>query len=164
MDLVTPGFGLIVWTTLVFLILVFLLAKFAWKPILSAVKTREEAIEDALHSAQRAREELKNLQADNEKILNEAREEREAILKEARQMRDKMVADAKGLASAEAAKMIESAKSQINHEKLAAITELKNQVASLSIEMAEKVLRAELKDQKSQTEMVERLVEDVKLN
>lgn len=164
MDLVTPGIGLIFWTTIVFLILVFLLAKFAWKPILGAVKTREAAIEDALKSAQRAREELQQLQADNEKILKEAREEREQILKEARSMRDKMVADAKDVAGAEADKMIASAKEQIHHEKLAAITELKNQVANLSIEMAEKVLRAELKDQKAQTEMVERLVDDVKLN
>ena len=164
MDLVTPGFGLIVWTTLVFLILVFLLAKFAWKPILGAVKTREAAIEDALKSAQRAREELKNLQADNEKILKEAREERDNILKEARVMRDKTISEAKEIASKEADKLIALAKEQIVQEKMAAITELKNQVASLSIEMAEKVLRAELKDQKAQTEMVERMVEDVNLN
>lgn len=164
MDLVTPGFGLIFWTTLVFLILVFLLTKFAWKPILGAVKTREAAIEDALKSAERAREELKNLQSDNEKILKEAREERDIILKEARSMKEKTIAEAKDAASAEADKIIKIAKEQIEHEKLAAITELKNQVASLSIDMAEKVLRAELKDQKAQTEMVERLVEDVKLN
>ncbi|NVK29065.1 MAG: F0F1 ATP synthase subunit B [Flavobacteriia bacterium] len=164
MDLVTPGIGLIFWTSLVFFLLIFLLAKFAWKPILGAVKTRESAIEDALKSAERARDEMKNLQADNENLLKQAREERDNILKEARTMKEKTIAEAKEAASSEADKIIAAAKEQIAHEKMAAITELKNQVASLSIEMAEKVLRAELKDTKAQTEMVERLVDDVKLN
>ncbi len=164
MDLVTPGVGLIFWTTIVFLLLVFLLAKFAWKPILGAVKTREEAIENALKSAEKARAEMENLQADNEKLLKQAREERDVILKEARTMKEKTISEAKDAASAEADKIIASAMEQIEHEKMAAITELKNQVASLSIEMAEKILRAELKDQKAQTEMVERMVDDVKLN
>ncbi|KAB2810115.1 F0F1 ATP synthase subunit B [Phaeocystidibacter luteus] len=164
MDLVTPGLGLIFWTSLVFFLLIFLLAKFAWKPILGAVKTRESAIEDALKSAERARDEMKNLQADNENLLKRAREERDNILKEARTMKEKTIAEAKEAASSEADKIIAAAKEQIAHEKMAAITELKNQVASLSIEMAEKVLRAELKDASAQTEMVERLVDDVKLN
>src|SRR5690606_20511808 len=155
-DLISPGLGLIFWTTLTFLILVFLLAKFAWKPILNAVKSRESAIEEALKSAQRAREDVKNLQADNEKVLKEAREERERVLREARSMKDKMISEAREAAGAEANKIIDSAREQIEHEKMAAITELRNQVATLSIEMAEKVLRAELKDKKSQEEMVER--------
>ncbi len=164
MDLVTPGIGLIFWTSLVFFILVFVLAKFAWKPILGAVKEREEAIDNALKSAEQARADMENLQADNEKLLKEAREERDIILKEARTMKENTISEAKDAATAEADKIIASAKEQIEHEKMAAITELKNQVASLSIEMAEKVLRAELKDQKAQTEMVERMVDDVKLN
>ncbi|MCE2816581.1 MAG: F0F1 ATP synthase subunit B [Cryomorphaceae bacterium] len=164
MDLVTPGLGLIVWTTLVFLILVFLLGKFAWKPILNAVHAREEAIDQALKQAEAARAEMGKLQASNEQLLKQAREEREAIVKEGRAMRDAMIAEAKDAASAEAAKILESARTQIHQEKMAAVTELKNQVAQLAIDMAEKVLRAELAQPEVAKANVERDIKDLNLN
>jgi len=164
MDLVTPGLGLIVWTTLVFLILVFLLSKFAWKPILNAVHAREEAIDQALKQAEAARAEMGKLQASNEQLLKQAREEREAIVKEGRAMRDAMIAEAKDAASAEAAKILESARTQIHQEKMAAVTELKNQVAQLAIDMAEKVLRAELAQPEVAKANVERDIKDLNLN
>ena len=164
MELVTPGLGLIVWTTLVFLILVFLLGKFAWKPILNAVHAREEAIDQALKQAEAARAEMGKLQASNEQLLKQAREEREAIVKEGRAMRDAMIAEAKDAASAEAAKILESARTQIHQEKMAAVTELKNQVAQLAIDMAEKVLRAELAQPEVAKANVERDIKDLNLN
>jgi F-type H+-transporting ATPase subunit b len=164
MDLVTPGLGLIVWTTLVFLILVFLLGKFAWKPILNAVHAREEAIDQALKQAEAARAEMGKLQASKEQLLKQAREEREAIVKEGRAMRDAMIAEAKDAASAEAAKILESARTQIHQEKMAAVTELKNQVAQLAIDMAEKVLRAELAQPEVAKANVERDIKDLNLN
>jgi len=164
MDLVTPGLGLIVWTTLVFLILVFLLGKFAWKPILNAVHAREEAIDQALNQAEAARAEMGKLQASNEQLLKQAREEREAIVKEGRAMRDAMIAEAKDAASAEAAKILESARTQIHQEKMTAVTELKNQVAQLAIDMAEKVLRAELAQPEVAKANVERDIKDLNLN
>lgn len=162
MELVTPGFGLIFWTTLTFLLLVFLLKKFAWGPILTAVKDREESIDNALKSAEKAREEMKNLQADNEKILAEARAERDAMLKEGRELRDKTIDGAKEAAKAEAEKMIENAREQIEMQKRAAMTDLKNQVAALSIEMAEKILRKELADAKKQEALINEMLEDIK--
>lgn len=162
MELVTPGFGLIFWTTLTFLLLVFLLKKFAWGPILTAVKDREESIDNALKSAEKAREEMKNLQADNEKILAEARAERDAMLKEGRELRDKTIDGAKEAAKEEAEKMIENAREQIEMQKRAAMTELKNQVAALSIDMAEKILRKELADAKKQEALINEMLEDIK--
>jgi len=164
MDLVTPGLGLIVWTTLVFLILVFLLGKFAWKPILNAVQSREEAIDQALKQAEAARAEMSKLHASNEQLLKEAREEREAIVKEGRAMRDAMIAEAKDAASAEAAKILESARTQIHQEKMAAVTELKNQVPQLAVDMAEKILRAELAQPEVAKANVERDIKDLNLN
>ncbi|MDP4742720.1 MAG: F0F1 ATP synthase subunit B [Schleiferiaceae bacterium] len=164
MDLVTPGLGLIVWTTIVFLILVFLLGKFAWKPILSAVQAREEAIDQALKQAESARAEMGKLQASNEQLLKQAREEREAIVKEGRAMRDAMVAEAKESASVEAAKILESARTQIHQEKMAAVTELKNQVAQLAVDMAEKVLRAELAQPEVAKANIDRDLKDLNLN
>jgi F-type H+-transporting ATPase subunit b len=164
MDLVTPGLGLIVWTTLVFLILVFLLGKFAWKPILNAVQAREDAIDQALKQAESARSEMSKLQTSNEQLLKEAREEREAIVKEGRAMRDAMVAEAKEAASQEAAKILESARSQIHQEKMAAVTELKNQVAQLAVDMAEKVLRAELAQPEVAKANIDRDLKDLNLN
>ena len=162
MELVTPGFGLIFWTTLTFLLLVFLLKKFAWKPILTAVKDREQSIDNALKSAEKAREEMKNLQADNEKILADARAERDAMLKEGRELRDKTIDGAKQAAKEEAEKMIENAREQINMQKKAAMTELKNEVAALSIEMAEKILRKELEDSNKQEALINQMLEDIK--
>ena len=164
MGIVTPGFGLIFWTTLTFFLLLFLLAKFAWKPILKAVQDREGAIDLALKAAEVAKAEMASLQSNNEQLLKQTREEREQILKEARVLRDKTIADAKTAASEEAAKVLESARIQINNEKMAAMTEVKNQVAQLAIDMSERILRAELKDAAAQKAMVDRAMQDVKLN
>ncbi|MCC5918940.1 MAG: F0F1 ATP synthase subunit B [Cryomorphaceae bacterium] len=162
MDLVTPGFGLIFWTTLTFLLLVFILKKFAWGPILSAVKEREESIDNALKSAEKAREDMKNLQADNEKILAEARAERDAMLKEGRELRNQTIQGAKDVAKAEADKIMASAQEQIELQKKAAMTELKNHVAALSIDMAEKILRRELSDAKRQEALINEMLEEIK--
>ena len=164
MDLVTPDFGLIFWTLVTFLLLVFLLSKFAWKPILKMLNDREASIEDALKAAERARDEMKSLQADNEAVLKEAREERERILKEAREMKNKIVSDAKDIAIAEGEKAIASAKAAIAAEKASAIAALKNQAAVLSIEIAEKVLGNELSAENKQAEMISKMIDEVKFN
>ncbi len=158
------SFGLFFWQTLIFLLLVFLLRKFAWKPILDAVNEREEGIKNALLSAEIAKRDMQNLKSDNEKLLADARVERDVILKEAREIKDKIVSEAKEEAQVQAGKMIEQAKAAINSEKNAAMADLKNQVSSLSIEIAEKVLRSELADKASQTKLVEKMLGDVKLN
>ena len=158
------SYGLFIWQVLVFVLLIFLLRKFAWKPILEAVNEREESIEGALKAAEKAREEMKSLQADNEAVLREAREERERILKEARDMKNKMISEAKDAAAAEADKAIVSAKAAIEAEKTAAIAELKNQAASLSIDVAEKILGQELSTENKQTAMIGKIIEDVKFN
>ncbi len=162
--LITPSIGLIVWTTVTFLILLFLLGKFAWKPILKAVKSREESIENSLKQAEKARQEMARLKDDNEKILREARAEREKIVKEARETSEKMVAESKEKAQLEGEKQIAQAREQIENEKMAAIVDLKNQVAMMSIQIAEKVLRQELDDKESQKELVEKQLQDFKLN
>tara|TARA_R110000850_G_scaffold271031_2_gene404856 strand:+ start:251960 stop:252454 length:495 start_codon:yes stop_codon:yes gene_type:complete len=164
MDLVTPGFGLVFWTVISFLILLFILKKFAWKPILGAVSSREESIKDALAAAEAARREMENLQADNERILQEARAEREAMLKEARDMKNKMIADAKEDAKLTADKMIAQAQEAIQSEKKAAIAELKGQVASLSLEIAEKVVKQELSNKGQQEKLVEDMLGKATLN
>ncbi|WP_396156374.1 F0F1 ATP synthase subunit B [Flavobacterium sp.] len=158
------SFGLFFWQTLIFLLLVFLLRKFAWKPILDAVNEREEGIKNALLSAEIAKRDMQNLKSDNEKLLAEARVERDIILKEAREIKDKIISEAKEDAQVQAGKMIEQAKAAINSEKNAAMSELKNQVSSLSISIAEKVLREELSNKESQTKLVVQLLGDVKLN
>ena len=147
--------GLFFWQTVLFIVLIFLLRKFAWKPILNAVIEREEKIEGALKAAEEAENKMKELSANNEKILADARVERENILKDGRSIKEKMIADAKSQASTEAEKIITSAKEQINIEKMKAMTEIKNQVADISIEMAEKILRTELKDAKNQKKLIE---------
>ena len=143
--------GLFFWQSLVFLLLIFLLRRYAWKPILNAVNEREESIEGALKAAEAAREEMKALQSNNESIMKEAREERERILKEARDMKNSIVAEAKETAVAEAEKTVAAAKAAIEAEKAAAVAELKNQAAVLSIEVAEKVLGQELSAENKQT-------------
>ena len=163
MQLTSPE-SLIFWTTIIFVIFFFLLAKFAWKPILGAVKSREESINNALASAEAARREMQNLTADNERILQEARMERDALLKEAREMKDKMIADSKHEAQLQGERMIEQAKAAIESEKNAAMAELKSQVSSLSLEIAEKLLKEELSNKEAQTKLVEKLLGDVKLN
>ena len=164
MDLVTPGFGLIFWTSVVFIILLFLLKKMAWTPILNNVDARNKSIEEALYSAETARKEMANLHADNQRILQEARSERDEMLKEARDIKASIVSDAKNTAKDEADKIIASAKAVIENEKAAAISELKNSVGALSIEIAEKVLKSELKDIEKQNTFISEMLKDVKLN
>ena len=158
------SFGLFIWQTIIFVGLIFLLKKFAWKPILDAVNEREEGIKNALLSADNARKEMQNLQADNQRILQEARMERDALLKDAREMKDKMVADAKNEAQAQGLKMIEQAKAAIESEKNAAMAELRAQVSNLSIEIAEKLLKDELSNKEAQVKLVEKMLGDAKLN
>jgi F-type H+-transporting ATPase subunit b len=156
--------GLFVWQTVLFLALLFLLRKYAWKPILTAVEEREEGIKSALDAADNAKKEMEALNADNEKILREAKAERDSILKEARELKDGIIAEAKTQASEEADKVMASAREQINNEKMAAITELKNQVASLSVDIAEKILKSELKDDNKQKEMVNSALEEASID
>lgn len=162
--LVTPGVGLIFWTSIVFILLLVLLGKFAWKPILSAIKEREQGIETALKSAEAAKKEMENLKAGNEKILNEARSERDALLKEARDTKESIIAEAKTKATKEADRILATAREQIVAEKNAAIADLKAQVATLSIDIAEKILKSELSSDEKQKSLVNNLMKDVNLN
>ena len=164
MDLVTPGFGLIFWTSVVFLILLVLLKRMAWTPILNNVDARNKSIEEALVAAKNARDEMSNLKADNDRILKEARAERDEMLKEAREIKARIISEAKNAAKDEADKMIASAKVVIENEKAGAISELKNTVGSLSVDIAEKVLRAELKDVDKQNTFIADMLKDIKLN
>ena len=155
MELVTPGLGLIFWTSVVFLLLIFLLKKFAWSPILKAVDDRNKSIDEALSSAEKAKVEMEQLSANNEKILQQARIERDSIIKEARAIKENTISEAKSKASSEAEKIILSAKEQISNEKMKAMIELKNEIADISIQMAEKIIKSELKDVKSQKKLIE---------
>ena len=163
-SLITPGIGLIFWTTVVFLLLLVLLGKYAWKPILNAIKTREEGLEKALASAESALNDMRELQSNNEKILAEARNERDALIKEAREAKDAIINEAKSKAQKDADRIMTAAREQITNEKNAAVTELKNQVATLSIEIAEKILRSELSSDDKQKALVNNLMKDVNLN
>lgn len=158
------SFGLFFWQLIILVVIVVVLGKFAWKPIVNALEAREEGISDALASAENARREMANLKADNEKLLVVARAERDELLKEAREIREKMIADAKNVAEVQGEKMIAQAKATIESEKSAAIADLKNQVSSISIEIAEKLLKDQLADKKAQSDLVEKMLEDIKLN
>ena len=164
MDLITPDFGLFFWQTIVFLVLLFLMAKFAWKPILGSVRQREQSINDALASAENARKEMQNLKSDNEQLLKEARAERDAILREARELKEKVITDASEEAKVKADKIVADAKRSIELEKQSAMAELKNQVAELSVEIAEKIVRKELSGKNEQHQMIEKMIGDAKLN
>lgn len=164
MELVTPGIGLIFWMTLSFGIVFFLLRKFAWGPILGMIKEREDSIEKALKAAENAKEDLKLFQSQNEKLMQEARAERDAMLKEAREMREKMLNDAKEKAGSEAERILASARQEITNEKNAAINQIKDQVATLSVEIAEKILRSELSSDEKQKSLMQNLLAEVKLN
>ncbi|MFC2129538.1 F0F1 ATP synthase subunit B [Bacteroidota bacterium] len=164
MDLVTPGIGMIFWTTLFFLILLFVLGRFAWPAILAAVVARNESIRKALDAAEKAREDMAQLQADNEKILAEAKAERDGMMKDARDVKDKIIAEAREKAGAEASKMIQNAKATIRSEQAAAISEMKVQVAKLSVEIAEKILVEKLRNDQAQKDLVSRLMDDIDLN
>ena len=155
--------GLFFWQTIIFILLIFLLKKYAWKPILDAVNEREEGIKNALLSAEKAKEEMASLQSDNEETLKKARAERDSLLKEAREIKQQLIDDAKNEAQSEAKKIISQAQETIQNEKKAAISDLKNQVATLSIDIAEKVLKEKLSDYKTQMNLVKDLVKDVTL-
>lgn len=163
-SLIEPAVGLIFWTTITFILLLVLLGKFAWKPILAAIKTREKGIEDALASAERALNDMRELKSNNEKSLVEARAARDILMKEARDTKDAIIAEAKAKSQAEADRIMASAREQIMNEKNAAVAELKNQVATLSIEIAEKILRSELSSDEKQKALVNNLMKDVNLN
>ena len=155
--------GLFFWQTVIFVILIFILKKYAWGPILKAVNDREQGIKDALDSAEAAKKEMQSLQADNEKIMKEARAERDSLLKEARDLKNSIISQAKDEAKSEAQKIIESANEAILNQKNAAVSDIKKQVASLSIEIAEKLLKEKLSDDNKQMKIVEDLIKDVKL-
>ncbi|WP_103867085.1 F0F1 ATP synthase subunit B [Aquimarina sp. I32.4] len=156
--------GLFFMQAIILLILILLMRKFAWKPILNSLQDREDGIQGALDAAAEAKKEMQNLQADNERILNEARAERDGMLKEARELKENMITDAKVEAQAEADKIVAQAQATIASEKKAAIVDLKNQVAGLSVEIAEKVVRKELSGKDKQLQLVETMLEDVTLN
>ena len=164
MGLVMPNPGTIFWMIIIFGIVLFILKKFAWKPILNALKEREESIANALNSAEEAKKEVAGIKADNERIITEARREKDAILKEAKELKEKIVAEAKEKAGQEAQKTIDHARQQIDAEKTAAISEIKKQVAELSLLIAEKVIKKQLDAKGEQGKMVDGLIDDIKLN
>jgi F-type H+-transporting ATPase subunit b len=164
MDLLTPGTGLIIWQTIIFLLLVLLLAKLAWKPILSSLKERETSIQQALDSAEKAKNEMAALKSDNEKLLREAREERDKILRDAREAASRLHDQAQTDAKKNADKLIEDAKAVINTEKQAALRDVKAQVALFSLQIAEKLMKKNLADDKAQKELIEAYIKDVKIN
>lgn len=163
-SLTTPAIGTIFWTTLIFGLFFLILAKFAWKPILNAVKARDEMIKGALESAEKAREDMLKLQSDNEAILRKAREEREGILKEARDVRDKLISEAKGKATEEAEKLIEKARSGIESEKRKALSEIREQVTTLSVDIASKLLGERLKQSGEQEKLIDNYLKEIDFN
>jgi len=164
MDLLTPGTGLIIWQAFIFLLLVVLLAKLAWKPILSSLKERETSIQQALDQAEKAKLEMASLKADNEKLLREARDERDKILRDAREAASRLNEQAQADARKSADKIVEDAKAAINIEKQAALRDVREQVASFSLQVAEKLMKKNLSDDKSQKELISGYIKDLKLN
>ena len=164
MQLLTPGVGLIIWQIIVFLLLLLLLAKLAWKPIINSLKEREMSIQEALETAEKARHEMSQLRSDNEKLLNEAREERDRILREAREVSSRMKDDAHHEAKKMSDKIVEDARAAINIEKQAALKEVKVQVAMFSLEIAEKLMKKNLSGDKAQKDLVDTYVKDLKVN
>lgn len=164
MELLTPSFGLLFWTLLAFLIVFFILRKFAWGPILNSLGEREKTIADSLETAQRVKAEMAQLKSENEELMAKAREERAVMLKEARETKDKIINEAKEQAKVEASKIITEAQYAINAQKMAALTEVKNQVGKLVIEVTEKVLRKELATQEAQEAHIKGLVQEVNLS
>jgi F-type H+-transporting ATPase subunit b len=164
MGIIEPGIGLLFWMTLTFVILLFLLAKFAWKPIVNAVNDRETSIVDALNQAKLAKKEMEELKADNERIIREAKVERDAILKEAREIKDRIVGEAKDAAKAEGDKLIEAAKQTINAEKNAAMADIKTQIGTLSVNIAESILKQKLDNSEAQNELVQNYLNQSNLN
>ncbi len=164
MDLVTPNIGLVFWTGLVFVLLLFILTKFVWKPVLGAVNKREQNISEALELAEKTKLEMKAMQSQNENLLKEARAERDAIIRDAKELGTKMIDDAKVAAKVEAEKIMVTTRQVINSEKVAAIAELKNQVAAFSIEIAEKIVRGELASDSNQKALADKLAGDINMN
>lgn len=164
MELVKVDIGLLFWMTLSFGTVLYILAKFAWKPIMKGIHDREESIDKALHAAEDAKKEMLKLKAGNEELLNQAKEERDALLREARKLKDSIIDEARVKANEEAQRIIESARENIQFEKLAVINDLKNQVASISIEIAEKILQKELANKEEQQQLTKKLIEEVKIN
>ena len=164
MELINPGIGLIVWMTLAFAAILFILGKYAWKPIMIALKERESTIYDALNSAEKAKEEMLKLKFSNEQLLQEAKNERDSILAAARKIKDSIIEESRVKAAEEASRIIVSAKESIQNEKMAAITELKNQLADLSMEVAKKILRRELSDPEKQEAYSKELMKEVNFN
>lgn len=163
-DIGNPSIGLVFWTTVAFILLLLLLRKFAWGPIMQAISEREKSIEDALSTAEKAKQEMARLTNENEALLKAARVERDNILKEAKELKDQIVADAKSLAQAEGAKLIEQAKKEIDDQKKRALAEVKNQVSALSLDIAKKILEKEFADQSKQEALVEDLLKDIRLS
>ena len=164
MELLQPGLGLLVWTLIAFLIVFFILAKFAWKPLLAALKERETGIADAISSAEKVKLEMASLKNENEALMNQAREERATMIKEAKVASDKMISEAKDKAKAEYDRIISEAQQAIQQQKNAALTDVKNQVGALVIEVSEKILRRELANKAEQESYIKQLAETVKLN
>jgi F-type H+-transporting ATPase subunit b len=164
MQLLLPDLGLFFWTLLAFLFVLFILRKFAWKPILKTLGEREKGIADSIASAERMKSEIANMQAENQKVMAQAREERTQMLKEAKEMKDKIVNEAKEQAKNEAANILAEARTQIQHQKMAAMTEVKNEVASLALQVAEKILRQQLSQDATQNSYAKKLAEEVTLN
>jgi len=164
MNLITPDFGLFFWMTISFLILVFILKRFAWKPILNMLQKREKSIDEAIRAAEIARQDMEKLKFNNEQLMRQAKTERDEILKEARNIRESIIDEAKIKANEEANRIIQSAKESIHYEKMAAMTELKNQLATLSIEIAEQILKEELKNSEKHNKMIKQMLEKVTFN
>ena len=164
MQLLTPGVGLIIWQIIVFVLLLLVLGKLAWKPIINSLRERERSIQDALDTAEKARHEMSQLRSDNEKLLNEARVERDRILREAREISNKIREEAQHDAKKTADKIVDDARAAINIEKQAALKEVKVQVAMFSLEIAEKLMKKNLSGDKAQKELVESYVQDLKTN
>jgi len=164
MDLLKPNFGLLIWTLFAFLIVLFILGKFAWPAIVKGLKKREQSIADSLITAERVKAEMAQLKSENEALLAKAREERSQLLKEARETKDRIINEAKDQAKNEANKIIIESQAAINAQKMAALTEVKNQVGKLVIEVSEKVLRKELANKEAQEAHIKGLVDEVKLN
>jgi len=164
MQLVTPGIGLIFWMLVSFSLVMYVLAKFAWKPIMKGIHQRENTIEKALEAANEAKKEMLQLKAGNEQLLRDAKDERDALMRDARKVKESILDEARVKANEEAARIMENARENIQFEKMAAINDLKNQIASISIEIAEKLIGKELENKKQQQELTEKLLKEVKIN
>ncbi len=164
MQLVTPGIGLIFWMLVSFSLVMYILSKYAWGPIMKGIHQREDTIEKALEAANEAKKEMLQLKAGNEQLLRDAKDERDALMRDARKVRESILDEARVKAAEESARILENARENIQFEKMAAINELKNQIASISIEIAEKLIGKELENKQQQQQLTEKLLKEVKIN